>query len=570
MPSADALTGANLSHTSFIMKKILAFLLLPACLFGQTLPDSTIKKIDSVFRAFDSTSPGYAVAIMQKGEVIFQKGYGMANLEYAAPITPNTIFHIASESKQYVAFCMLLLEKEGKLSIDDDIRKYLDYVPDFGYKITIRHLIHHTSGLRDQWQLLANAGWQLDDVITQEHVIKLVSKQKALNAIPGEEFNYCNTGYTLMAEIVKKVSGLTLRQYCDKNIFQPLGMKDTHFHDNYQELVPGRAYSYIQTGAKKYVHAVLSYSIVGATSLFTTVSDELKWVHNYETGQVGGKELIEKMYQTGVLNDGRKLDYAFAVAVDKYKGWKRIGHGGADAGYRTYVCRFPEKEIAIAVFSNLGSTNPNDMSGKVASILFPEKPAEPASPSSANIAYADSNLLKKLPGNYISTKGQTLKLTWREGKLMASIPATAPAREWKLIVKGNNRLEAENQNQTFVLNAPADRMDSIRSFGLASLNDAHQFKRLPSDPQKIGAEFNGKYFSDEVEAFYTITETNGQLKMEHRKFNTVPLKYIGPDQFTLPYWWMSHIRFLRDTKGKIVAFEVNAGRIQKLRYDKVK
>ena len=156
---------------------------------------------------------------------------------------------------------------------------------------------------------------------------------------------YCNTGYTLMAEIVKKVSGLTLREYADKNIFQPLGMKDTHFHDNYQELVPGRAYSYSPVMNKGFQHSVLSYSIVGATSLFTTVVDETKWLNNYETGQVGGKDLVEKMYQVGVLNDGRKLNYAFAINMGKYKGWQQIGHGGADAGFRTYACRFPEKGL---------------------------------------------------------------------------------------------------------------------------------------------------------------------------------------------------------------------------------
>src|SRR5687767_10626260 len=187
------------------MKKLLLFLLLPLAVGAQSLPDSITSKIDSVFKSYNDSTPGCAVAVVKNGSIIFQKGYGLAHLEYAVPITPQTVFHIASESKQYVAFCMLLLEKEGKLSIDDDIRKHLDYIPDLGHKITIRQLIHHTSGLRDQWQLLANAGWQLDDVITQDHVVKLISKQQALNFKPGDEHLYCNTGYTLMAEIVKKV-----------------------------------------------------------------------------------------------------------------------------------------------------------------------------------------------------------------------------------------------------------------------------------------------------------------------------------------------------------------------------
>ena len=355
------------------MKYIILVLLLPFVVNAQDLPDSTIKKIDNIFKNFDSNTPGCAVAIMKKGEVIFKKGYGMATMEYNAPISSSTIFHIASESKQYVAFCMLLLEQQGKLSVDDDIRKYLDYVPDFGKKITIKNLIHHTSGLRDQWQLLANAGWQLDDVITQDHVIKLVSKQKALNFSPGEEMLYCNTGYTLMAEIVKKTSGLTLRQYCDSFIFKPLGMNNTHFHDDYREIVKNRAYSYSPKRGGGYQNAVLSYSIVGATSLFTTVEDEIKWLRNYETGQVGGKALIERMYETGVLNDGKKLKYAFAISIDDYKGWKYIGHGGGDAGFRTYACRFPEQELGIVVFSNLGTVNPTQLSFQVADAFLPQR-----------------------------------------------------------------------------------------------------------------------------------------------------------------------------------------------------
>jgi len=552
---------------SSTMKKNLLLLLFPLSLFAQSMPDSTIKKIDSVFRFYTSTTPGCAIAVLKDGEVVFQKGYGLANMEYAVPITPNTIFHIASESKQYVAFCMLLLEKEGKLSIDDDIRKYLDYVPDFGYKITIRQLIHHISGLRDQWQLLANAGWQLDDVITQEHVIKLVSKQKALNSIPGDEYNYCNTGYTLMAEIVKKVSGLTLRQYTDKNIFEPLGMKDTHFHDNYQEIVPNRAYSYSIHPTRRYQNAVLSYSIVGATSLFTTVLDEAKWLNNYETGKVGGKDLIEKMYQVGVLNNGRKLNYAFAINIDTYKGWKQIGHGGADAGYRTYACRYPEKGIGIVVFSNLANADPNGFSRQVAGLLITDTKEETKAPE--NTTYVDSNFSKKLIGKYYSERGDRIEFFWQNGKLMRRNPSGG-TNEVKLSIAGNNRFTTNSNGPTLILDEKNKSMDSVMEMTLENPTNTIRYKRQPIVPQKISAEFAGRYYGEETEAFYTIAEKEGKLTLQHRKYNDVPLIYIAPDQFTLAYWWMSHIRFLRDKKGKIIAFEVNAGRIHRLRYDKVK
>lgn len=543
---------------------MLLLLLVPVFTNAQELPDSITKKIDAVFKNYTATTPGYAVAVMQNGQLVFQKGYGQANLEYNIPITPSTIFHIASESKQYTAFCMLLLEKEGKLSLDEDIRKYLDFLPDFGKKITIRHLVYHTSGLRDQWQLLANAGWQLDDVITQEHVIKLVSKQKALNFNPGDEHMYCNTGYTLMAEIVKKVSGLSLREYADKNIFKPLGMTSTHFHDNYQELVPGRAYSYFPAFGNRYEHAVLSYSIVGATSLFTTVTDEIKWLQNYETGAVGGKDLIEKMYQLGVLNDGRKLSYAFGINIDRYKDWQRIGHGGADAGYRTYACRIPEKQLGIVIFSNLGTANTIEMANLVAGIFITGNKVVPVKDDPAYIT--DSSFLKKLNGKYYSDRGNLTECIWKDGKLLRRL--TGNNNEIKLSVAGPNRYQIQGGG-IIILNEKNKRADSILEFTIENTNSSIRFKRQPAVPQKVTAEFAGRYYGAETEAFYEITEKDGQLSLHHRKFSTVPLKNIAPDQFTLPLWWMDHIRFIRNKQNKIIAFEVNSGRILHLRYDRM-
>lgn len=547
------------------MKKLLLCLLVPVGLHAQSLPDSITRKIDSVFKSYTALTPGCAVAVVKDGQVVFQKGYGQANLEYAAPITPNTIFHIASESKQYVAFCMLLLEKEGKLSLDDDIRKHLDYIPDFGHKITIRHLIYHTSGLRDQWQLLANAGWQLDDVITQEHVIKLVSKQRALNFKPGEEWMYCNTGYTLMAEIVKKVSGLSLRAYAAKNIFEPLGMKDTHFHDNYLEIVPGRAYSYNYGPAGKFQHAVLSYSIVGATSLFTTVLDEAKWLNNYETGTVGGKELIEKMYTTGILNDGRKLNYAFALNMGKYKDWGQIAHGGGDAGFRTYASRFPEKRLGIVIFSNLGATDVAGLTNHVADVFITTAKEVP---TVEETYVTDNVLLKKLPGRYYTDRGDRLELVWRDGKLMRRNFNNTTA-DVKLSSAGGNRYKISTGGFMIMDNASM-RRDSLPEFKIETPNSLLFFKRQPATDQSITAEFEGRYYGAETEAFYAVTFKDGNLSLEHRKFPTVALQYIAPDQFTTPHWWMNHIRFIRDNKGKVTAFEVNSGRVLHLRFDKVK
>jgi len=335
-------------------------------------------KVDKLFAKWDSwDSPGAAVAIIKDGSVVYKRGYGSANLEYNVAITPSTIFHVASISKQFTAFAIAMLAEQGKLSLDDEIQKYLPEVPDFGKTITIRHLIHHTSGLRDQWKLLAMAGWRLDDVITREHILKMVSHQKELNFDPGEEFLYCNTGYTLLAEIVARLSGQSFCKYTELNIFRPLGMTNTHFHDDHEMIVKNRAYSYSPRENGGFKKSVLSFANVGATSLFTTVEDMVKWIQNFEDGRVGGA-VLEQMYQHGVLNDGTERDYAFGLAISEYRDLKTVGHGGADAGYRSDILWFPGQDFGVVVLSNLGSFNPGGLTMQVAEIYLADQfaPAE--------------------------------------------------------------------------------------------------------------------------------------------------------------------------------------------------
>ncbi|WP_336517558.1 serine hydrolase domain-containing protein [Pollutibacter soli] len=538
-----------------------AFLFLPAIHFAQ-LSDSTVKKIDALFKSLNNKTPGCAVAVSKNGEVIFQKGYGMANLEYDIPITPKTIFHIASISKQYTAFCMLLLEKEGKLSLDDDIRKYLEYIPDFGYKITIRHLINHTSGLRDQWQLLANAGWQLDDVITQQQIIKVISMQKDLNFKPGDEYMYSNTGYTLMAEIVKKVSGLTLREYTDKNIFKPLGMLDTHFNDNYKELVPNRAYSYSQAPGR-FENAVLSYSTVGATSLMTTVLDQLKWMNNFATGAVGGKDLIEKMKVQGILNDGRKILYANGVVVNEYKGWKTVGHNGSDAGFATYGVVFPELGLDVVMFANSYFNDPGDKSFKLVDILVEQKKG---AATAAKIVKTDSSFQKKFVGRFYSDRDDLMNIRWQDGKLKWG--TFVPNRDMFLNKTGDNRFSVAD-NGTAVIIDPKKVRDSVQSFLLQTPDKTIEMKRLPAGPWNDLKDFPGRYYNKETEAFYTVVLKDGLLNMEHRKYPTQIMRAVAPDQFDLNSWWMDHIVFLRDASGKVTGFEVNSDRVVHLKFEKV-
>lgn len=329
------------------------------------------RQVDLLFAKWASpTSPGAAVAVIQKGEIIYSHGYGMASLEYGVPITPTTVFHVASLSKQFTAFAILLLAQEGKLSLDDDIRKYVPEMRDFGTPITIRELLHHTSGLRDQWGLLRLAGWRHDDVITERDVLGLLWRQKELNFKPGEQMLYSNTGYTLLALIVTRVSGVPFSQFTQQRIFQPLGMAHTHFQDEYSNVVKNRAYSYDKDRDGVYRYVALSYSTVGPTSLFTDIEDMARWDENFYTGKVGGKDLIADLQVQGKLNSGQQISYADGLNIRKYRGLKTVSHDGSDAGYRANILRFPDQHFSVIVLSNAGDMEPDDISYNIADVYL--------------------------------------------------------------------------------------------------------------------------------------------------------------------------------------------------------
>ena len=333
-------------------------------------PSQQTLEFDRLFTQFDDINkPGASVAVMQDGEIIFSKGYGSANLEYDIPVTPETMFHVASVSKQFTVFAILLLAEEGKLNFDDDIRQYIPEVPDFGHTITLRHLASHTSGMRDQWNLLRMAGWRLDDVITTEHVLKMVAKQKELNFKPGEEFLYSNTGFTLLAEVVARVSGKSFAQFTQERLFTPLNMSNSLFYDAHQKIVSNRAYSYERSG-NGYKKSVLNFSNVGATSLFTTAEDLLKWSANFTEPTVGSPAVIEQMNTLASLNNGETFGGAYGQFISHYKGTKYIQHSGGDAGFRSYFARFPKQNLAIAILNNGADARPWELALQIADRLI--------------------------------------------------------------------------------------------------------------------------------------------------------------------------------------------------------
>ncbi|WP_372934377.1 serine hydrolase domain-containing protein [Mariniphaga sediminis] len=386
------------------------------------------ERIDELFRFYDRKEyPGVAMAIVKNDEVIYSKGYGVANVEYDIPVTVSTVFHIASVSKQFAGFALATLHHEGRISLDDAIQEYIPELQ-IESKITIRQMLNHTSGLRDQWILMALAGWRMDDVITQNQLLKMIYKQKELNFKPGEKYSYSNTNYTLAAQIVHRVTGKTLREWASERIFEPLGMDNTFFYDDHEEIVKNRAYSYDdRSGSLK--KSNLNFANTGATGLFTTAGDFSKWLINFNEKNVGNQAIFDLFTTKGILNNGTEIHYALGVALGEYKGHPVIDHSGVDAGYRSFMMFFPEDTLGIVVFSNIASCNTIQLAMKVADICFgiEAKPEVVCHESSETIVpYADTkeidkNILEQYTGNYYCSELDTrYHFSIKNEKLVAS------------------------------------------------------------------------------------------------------------------------------------------------------
>lgn len=541
--------------------------------FAQSLPDSIIKKIDGLFKQWDNPkTPGCAIAIIRNDSIVYKKGYGSANLEYGIPITPETIFHMASVSKQFTAFSIVLLARQGKLKLDDDIRNYLSWFPDMGKKITIRHLLTHTSGVRDQWQLLAISGTRLDDVITQEHIVKILSAQKELNFDPGERFLYSNSGYTMLAEIVKSVTGQTLRAFTDSAIFKPLGMTNTHFHDNYKEIEKNRSYSYDRVDSSHFSNSILSYSNAGATSLFTNIDDLSLWVINFYNHKVGDQKDIDQLTEKGKLNNGKEIDYALGISSDKQFGWRRFSHAGGDAGYRTFICVFPDLKMGFLVFSNVGDFNPylkaSDMSRLFIADTSKKETAHTQKTDSSLAVLKNAESWKKFTGDFISDDGTRFNFRIKNEKLYLD-----GGDQDYLLVPGT-----KDSFSVFVF--PEIRFVFFQKTGddplldfLDSDGEVHRmvkFKANTTLTKKQLEAYAGVYYCPELDCKYEIVVKDQQLYLTNNKYSDTKLTLMGEDHLVDDFWWMNHLLVRRDAAKKIIGFEVNDGRVMHLRFDKIK
>ncbi len=355
-------------------------LLVPALAPAQSPRNPAV---DRIFAEWDKPgSPGCALGVVQDGRLLYEQGYGMANLDYDIPNGPRMVYYIGSDSKQFTAAAVGMLALQGRISLDDDIRRYFPELPDYGTPVRVRHLIHHTSGLRDIYALMSLRGDRLEDVFPDSQALALIARQRGLAFTAGSAYSYSNSGYFLLAQLVKRVTGRPLREFADSEIFRPLGMTRTHFHDDPGHVMKNRAMSYEPDGAGGFVISYLqNFDKVGAGGLYSTVDDLRRWDENFYTHQVGGKPLQTLIHTRGLLASGDTLPYAFGNNVTSHRGLRTVEHGGSMMGYKAYVARYPDQHFSVMTTCNLGSIDPGPLAHAVAAVFLGSRMTAERAPS---------------------------------------------------------------------------------------------------------------------------------------------------------------------------------------------
>ncbi|MFC2155150.1 serine hydrolase domain-containing protein [Acidobacteriota bacterium] len=565
------------THSGFISAGILAFLLIVTFTFSVGA-DQLSDRIDKIFAKWDKNdSPGCALAVYRDGKIIYKRGYGMADLERDVPLSSKSVFDIGSTSKQFVAMCILLLEEDGKLSLDDDIRKYISKIPGYGDTITIRHLIHHTSGIRDYLGLMAMAGMNFANDFPEEEIIDLIARQKALNFKPGDEHLYSNSGYFLLAEIVKRASGKSLGEFAKENIFIPLQMNNTQFYDDYSRIVKNRAIGYMPEDSGGFRTELYLFDLVGDGGVLTSVEDLFLWDQNFYRNKLGksGQDLIKKMQTKGKLNNGKDLTYAFALGIGAYRGLKTVSHGGSWAGYRAQLIRFPEQKFSVACLTNLGTNNPSKLCKQVADIYLAENFGQDGKPGKSNVKPA--------------VKPQFIKLS--KSRLQKSTGAfrnPETGSNWELSVK-ENRLQAElssgytfhfspvSKNEFHALDAPVEiKITFVKSGKSGTKNlrveiEAREaviyepFRVFSATPEQL-RDYAGDYYSEELDVTYKIgVKTDTLFAAIKYDPEAIHFKPVLKDEFTVGGMLLN---FKRNEVGAVTGFCVNSGRVKNICFSK--
>ncbi len=523
-------------------------------------------KVDQAASQLYKDTPGAVVGVIKGGKLVFVKGYGAADLTYGMPFTADTPTNIGSSSKQFTGFALALLASRGKLSLDDDVRKHIPELKDFGKKITVRHLLTHTAGYREFINTLLIEGRQVleGDYIAPDEAIKVINRQPTLQNDPGAEFNYNNSAFSLATIVIERVTGRPFAEWMRDEVFLPLGMTKTRMRANPGQIIPGRSVGYI-AGDFGFREVRDLHASAGAGGIYTTPGDVAKWMSNLKTGKLGGPAVIKELTTSFVLNDGKPSNYGYGVFLDTNRGMKRWQHGGNDIAHSSTFVYYPDLDAGYVVFSNYQGV-PGGIAGVVADAFFAEHMKAPESQPAA--AGADVNVpmatLRRYAGKYEMT---TL------GNLLLSIELEG--RELRLQIAGQPALPLKATSMTSfeVVGAPAKITFNAGADGAVDgitfqQGGEHPGKRLAEKSSVDLNSFTGRYFSEELETFYNLSVEDGKLVIRHRRFGPVTITHTNGDTFsgTLP---VTQVVFSRDKEGNITGFEAGNGRARDIVFNKV-
>jgi CubicO group peptidase (beta-lactamase class C family) len=537
--------------------RYLVGVLLLICLLAArqyALADSAQeKKVDQLFAAYNNPrTPGCALGIIRNGEFVYKRAYGSASLELAVPLSTHSLFDMGSISKQFTAASIVLAAEQGYLSLDDGVRKYIPELPDYGHPVSLRQMLHHTSGLRDIGNLLDFSGRNNEDIHAVSELLNLVTRQKGLNFQPGDEFLYSNTNYLLLGEVVHRATGKPLSRFAEENIFKPLGMIHTRFYDDHSGVLPGRvaAYDSAEGGAFS-VDWSTNYDQVGAGGLISSVEDLLLWDRNFYANKLGKGGLVREMLIRGVLNNGEKIGYALGLAIDTYRGLSVVEHGGSNFGYRTELLRFPDQKFSVICLCNLKSIDPELLAIHVSDVYlkgaFHNEPGE-ASPSDEQ---------KRRPvGLYRNPVDHSVAE-------VAAIPGGLQIRDRRMRQIGANLYSS-------LFGRYGARFESTSKGGMKMMfghsyttpQTFERFEPIKASPEDL-AEYAGDYVSEELQATYKFRVKDQSLTLAINWTELPP--FFSPslrDEFHAPD--DTAIVFRRDASGRVVGCDVYTERVRKL------
>ena len=555
--------------------------LLLAVILGLLAPDAPAPsatdvkgRVDALFREYDrSDSPGCALGVYRDGKIVYERGYGMANLELGVANAPQTVFDIGSTSKQFTAFSIHLLAREGKLSLDDDIRRWVPEIPSYGPTITIRHLLHHTGGLRDYIELMELQGLETEDLTTEADSLAVLSRQKAPNFPPGQEYLYSNSGFFLLGVIVKRASGQSLRDFAQARIFGPLGMRHTQFNDAHDRIVPNRATGYKKAKTGGFSIDMGDWEQVGDGAVQTTVEDLQLWDENFYQPRVGDARLLDAMQTVGVLNSGKKLTYASALVLQDYRGLPTVSHGGAWVGYRAQLLRFPQQKFSVACLCNFASANPSRLAREVAvvyleELLKPREISKPAKDAGGSMVKVPASALHRLAGAYVErSDGEIVRLSVEGEK----ISGRRGRSSFTLTPLAGNRYRVQGLPEGEMVAAPGAAAAAGRSpLDLASVDESDETETWePVDLWTPAAAeldaFAGSYASEELDTVWRLSVESGNLFIRHRGFPEDPLAPTVKDVFSLEGMTL---HFVRGAGGAVTGFTLDDGRVRGIAFRK--